>query len=377
MAVTMVPKGSGELGNLLKDFHKKYGEGIGGQGVKIKRIPRIPTGIFPLDLALGGGFPRSRLCIVYGPEGSGKSNLALLCCAYVQSHCAVCDKATEDCICEEGPTVLKAVYIDLEHTYDALWAGKLGINNEEIILLQPEYAEQAADIIEAVLHAADVGIVVVDSMAALTTTAMIENSAEKAEMGGSALVTTKLVKKATMALSGESKREHHPLLLCINQVRTQLGQYGAPEGQPGGKALQFASSMTVRINGKELFEKEISQTLPTFKETSVIIRKWKAPIVAKTCAYNLCVLEHEGRAVGSVDDWNTVSNYLKDYGVLGKTDKNKWNCIHPDGELVEYQTLTAIRAKYDAEPEFNAFLKKIVVDTELKTKGINQSGNDL
>lgn len=375
MAVTVVPKGSGELTALLKTFHKQYGEGIGGQGVKLKRIKRIPTGIFPLDLAMGGGFPRSRLCIVYGPEGSGKSNLALLACKHVQTHCSVCDKDTANCICEEGPTILKAVYIDIEHTYDSLWASQLGIDNEQIVLLQPEYAEQAADIVEAVLHAADVGIVVLDSVAALTTSAMIDSSAEKAEMGGAALVTTKMVKKATMALSGESKREHHPLLLCINQIRTRLGvMYGDPEGQPAGKALQFASSMTVRIYGKEMFDKDISSVLPTFKETSVIIKKWKAPIVAKSSSYNLCVLPHNGKPVGWVDDFPTVKSYLEAYKLFGKTDKNKFTCIGLGGEVEEYNTLTAIRAKYDAEPEFNAFLRKIIIDTELKTSGINEGG---
>jgi recombination protein RecA len=376
MAVTVVPKGSGELTSLLKTFHKQYGDGIGGQGVKLKRIKRIPTGIFPLDLAMGGGFPRSRLCITYGPEGSGKSNLALLACKYVQTHCAVCDKNTENCICEDEPTILKAVYIDVEHTYDSLWASQLGINNEEIVLLQPEYAEQAADIVEAVLHAADVGIVVIDSIAALTTSAMIDSSAEKAEMGNAALVTTKLVKKATMAMSAESKRDHHPLLLCINQIRTRLGvMYGDPEGQPGGKALQFASSMTVRIYGKELFDKEISNVLPTFKETSVIVKKWKAPIVSRSSAYNLCVLPHDGKPAGWVDDFPTVKSYLENYSLLGKNDKNKWNCIGLGGEIEEFNTLTAIRNKYDAEPEFNAFLRKIIIDTELKQNGINEGGN--
>jgi len=144
---------------------------------------------------------------------------------------------------------------------------------------------------------------------------------------------------------------------------------------PGGNALPFASSMTVRIYGKEKLDKEISDVLPTFKETSVIIKKWKVPIVSKSCTYDLCVLPHEGLGVGDVDDWNTVSNYLKTYGVLGKTDKNKWTCVTPEGEIEEFQTLTAIRTRYDQDADFNAFLKNIVVSTEMKVSGITEGGS--
>lgn len=381
MAITVTNKQTGETGELsqvLKGIHKEFGAEIGGKGVKPKLVRRIGTGIFPFDLATGGGFPKGRISIVFGMESSGKTNLALLACASVQKHCAVCGHLKDSCTCKEGPTILKAVFIDMEQTFDAWWAAQMGVNVDEIVLLQPDYAEQAADILEAVLHAADVGIVVLDSIAAMTTSSMIEGSTEKAEVGGSALVVSKMVKKVTAAFAKESKRDHTPALICINQIRTKIGvMFGNPETTPGGNLLRFASSLTVRVSASEEIDKSISEVMPTYKVTSCILRKWKVPIIGKNFEYKLCVLPHEGMRAGEVADWNMVSNHLKDYGMLGKNDKGgKWFCIDSGGELAEYATLGAVNQRYSTDPAFNKFLKDLIIREESKKSGFPVEGGD-
>jgi recombination protein RecA len=168
---------------VLSELKKQHGDQVATKGGVFKPVPRIPTGIFPLDLATGGGIPRSRVSILYGPESSAKSMQGYLALRQVQAM---------------GET---AVLIDAEHAWDNEWGGILGLDTKKLIVVQPDNAEQAVDAVEAFLYAKDVGMVLVDSVSAMVTENEIVSGAEKQIVAGAAAIVSKMVRKATMALS--------------------------------------------------------------------------------------------------------------------------------------------------------------------------------
>ena len=215
---------------IVKKMKKDYGESIAKRGSdEYVDTPRLPTGIFPFDLASGGGFPMGRVSVVFGPESSGKTNVVLK--AIGKGQQIYPDK--------------QAVFVDAEHAFDPLWARQLGVNTDRLIVIHPEYAEQAVDMIEAFLYASDVFCVALDSIAALSTQNEIESSAEKAAVGGASLVIGKLFKKATVSFNRmRNQGLMPPAFIGINQIRHKIGvMYGDPETMPGGNAIKFASSL--------------------------------------------------------------------------------------------------------------------------------------
>jgi recombination protein RecA len=301
----------GQSDAILKQIQKQFGEASATQGAEYENPPRLPTGIFPFDLATGGGFPRGKISIVYGPESSGKTNIVLKAVAMHQT------------IYPDQ----KVVFVDIENSFDPEWAKRLGVKVEDVIMLYPAYAEQCVDMVEMLLQAEDVGLVVVDSIAAMITAFEVESSAEKAIVAGNAVAVQKLTKKSIYALGDARKVGRHPTMICINQIRYKIGvMYGDPETLPGGKALPFQSAMTVRLYGKNELDKSISKTMPILKVTSCILRKWKCPVVSASFEYKMVTIPHKGLSVGQVDDWNTVQSYLRNYGWL-KKDGQHWDMV--------------------------------------------------
>ena len=335
--------GSGDADKVLAKLQKDMGEYIGHRGVDVKDVARIPTGIFPLDLALAGGIPRGRMSIVYGNESSGKTALSYLLMAQVQ---------------REGQ---KAVYIDAEFTMDAKWAAQFGIDMKELIVITPAYAEQAVDVVEAMLYAKDVGIVVIDSIAALTTDNEIASSSEKMNVGGNSYVVGKMVRKAVVALSRESSNNHFPALFCINQIRHKIGQmFGNPETFPGGNSLRFASSLTLKLYGKDEIVKEVHPAIPTFKVVTGSIQKAKMPILSKAFEYNLTVLPHGNLKVGQAPTWGFVATYCKNAGMMTQAGQGKpWVLLDKEGA-----TQKELKAIYETSAAFSQAVHEAIINRE-------------
>lgn len=189
------------------------------------QVETIPSGSLALDIALGvGGFPRGRIIEIYGPESSGKTTVALHAIAEVQKSGG------------------QAAFIDAEHALDPLYASKLGINIDELLLSQPDTGEQALEIAEALVRSGAVDIIVVDSVAALVPKAEIEG-----EMGDSHVgLQARLMSQALRKLSGAINKSK-VIAIFINQLREKVGvMFGNPETTPGGRALKFYS--TVRLD---------------------------------------------------------------------------------------------------------------------------------
>lgn len=328
-------KGSGtSLAVVLAAITKEKGDKVFSKASAVPKVLRLPTGIFEFDLATGGGFPRARYSIVYGNESSGKTNLAF--CAIAQAQ-------------RLPPPCNKAVFVDLEGAFDPEWAAMFGVDTEALIVVRPAYGEEAADLIDALVRAHDVACLVVDSLAAMIGIREVEQSTEKFDVGTSPLLIKRLCNKLVVALTEEEKQGHAPAVILLNQTRMQIGvMFGNPEKMPGGKAMLFYSVLTVRLAGKKKYIKELGPDMPAFMETTAEIKKAKIQVTQVNFDYDMCLLPHNGLAVGETDSWNNVSTHLKSMGLLKKVEKGQgWTLFG-----LTYPTLVVFQDKYAGEPEW-------------------------
>jgi len=342
------------MSGLLTQFQADMGEGIGNFGGAHAQADRIPTGVFELDLAMGGGFPRGKVSIVFGPESSGKTNVALLAIA---AHQRLWPELT-------------CAFIDVEHAFDPDWAAALGVNCEKLLVINPAFAEQAVDIVESLLRAEDCGVVVIDSLAAMVTTSEMESSAEKAVVGGAALVIGKLTRKTTAAFVAAEKEGRFPALIYINQISYKIGvMFGDPETTPGGTKPRHQSSMTLRLYGKNKLDPKISATMPVIKETKFVIKKWKCPILHASGEYEMVTYDHAGFHPGQCADFNAVSEYLKTFGDFVKDEKKGWQIL---GQ--HYPTIEVFKSKFYDDKEFGQKVRQHVVTIMLNKGELLQDG---
>lgn len=259
----------------------------------------------------------------------------------------------------------RAVFVDAENSFDPVWATTLGVDVDRLIVVSPEYAEQAVDMIEAFLYASDVFTVVLDSIAALSTQNEIESTAEKAAVGGASLVVGKLFKKATVSFNRmRNKGEMPPAFIGINQIRNKIGVlYGDPTTMPGGNAVKFSSSFTMRMYGKNVLDKKVHPVLPAFKETTVTMSKWKVPINATSAVFNMQMIEANGRKPGYVEDWPTLKAYLTELDYLDKAPKGGWLLF---GDT--FKTLDEIKAHLYGDPAYLQEVRDTIVK-EVTSKG--------
>ena len=213
------------LGQIEKQFGKGSVMRLGDAGTA-QQIEAIPTGSLGLDIALGiGGLPRGRVVEIYGPESSGKTTLALQVAAEAQKL---------------GGAV---AFIDAEHALDPLYARKLGVNIDDLLVSQPDSGEQALEITDMLVRSGAVDVVVIDSVAALTPRAEIEGEMGDSHMG----LHARLMSQAMRKLTANIKRSN-TLVIFINQIRMKIGVvFGNPETTTGGNALKFYASMRLDI----------------------------------------------------------------------------------------------------------------------------------
>ena len=217
------------LAAALSQIEKQFGKGsimrLGESDVS-RDIQVVSTGSLGLDLALGvGGLPRGRVCEIYGPESSGKTTLALSVIAQMQKL---------------GGT---AAFIDAEHALDPQYAGKLGVDVEQLLISQPDNGEQALEIADMLVRSSSVDVVVIDSVAALVPKAEIEGEMGEPQMG----LQARLMSQALRKLTANIKRSN-TLVIFINQIRMKIGiMFGNPETTTGGNALKFYASVRIDI----------------------------------------------------------------------------------------------------------------------------------
>ena len=220
------------LRNTTEQIEKKFGKGSImklGDNVHLN-VDAIPTGVLPLDIALGiGGVPKGRIVEIYGPESSGKTTLALQILSEAQA---------------QGGTV---AFIDAEHAMDPIYAARLGVDIDNVLISQPDTGEQALEICDMLVHSGAVECIVVDSVAALVPRAEIEGEMGDATVGLQARLMSQALRKLTGSLS-----KSNTTCIFINQLREKIGvMFGNPETTTGGRALKFFSSVRIEIRRVE------------------------------------------------------------------------------------------------------------------------------
>ena len=219
---------AGSVDNAITQIQRQFGNGsimrLGTQTAE--KMPVISSGCLSLDIALGvGGFPKGRVAEIYGPESSGKTTLALHVVAEAQKL---------------GGT---AAFIDAEHALDTSYAGRLGVDVDNLLVSQPDYGEQALEIAEILIRSGGVDVIVIDSVAALTPKAEIDGNVGDSHMGLQARLMSQAMRKFTGVLN-----KSNTVLIFINQIRMKIGvMFGNPETTTGGNALKFYSSLRLDI----------------------------------------------------------------------------------------------------------------------------------
>ena len=245
------------LQTALAQIEKQFGKGAVmklGQNSSLN-VEAIPTGSLSLDIALGiGGVPRGRIVEIYGPESSGKTTVALHIVAEAQKMGG------------------EAVFIDVEHALDPVYAQALGVDIDSLLVSQPDTGEQALEICEALVRSGAIDVVVVDSVAAMTTKAEIEGEMGDSFVGLQARLMSQALRKLTGAIS-----KSNAVCIFINQLREKIGvMYGNPETTPGGRALKFYSSVRLDVRKKDPI-KEGGEIIGNLTRVKVVKNKVAPP----------------------------------------------------------------------------------------------------
>lgn len=327
------------LAELIGAMNTKFGPGSlfsasGAAGIRMEKVDVVPTHSLNLDIATGiGGLPRGRIVEIYGPESSGKTTLTLHVIAEAQKQGLLCG------------------FVDAEHALDVKYARKLGVDMSKLVLSQPENGEQALDLVEQLCLSGKVGVVIVDSVAALTPKAELEGSMEQAGMGTHARMMSKAMRK----LAGAAQRTN-TMIIFINQIRMKIGVvYGSPEVTTGGQALRYFSSMRIEVRrvtaikdgedilGNRTRAKVIKNKLaPPFKEAEFDIEFGKG--ISRSGEIVDLGVEHE--IIEKAGAWFSYKGVKIGQG---RSNAKSWLEEHPkEAEEVAAGIMAAITAKAPA-----------------------------
>ncbi|MBR3477902.1 MAG: recombinase RecA [Bacteroidaceae bacterium] len=275
----------------MAKIEKSYGHGsimrLGEEN--IEKIDCIPTGSIGLNAALGiGGYPKGRIIEIYGPESSGKTTLAL--------------HAIAECQKEGGI----AAFIDAEHAFDRFYASKLGVDINNLLISQPDNGEQALEIADQLISSAAVGIIVIDSVAALTPKAEIEGDMGDNKVGLQARLMSQALRKLTATIS-----KTKTTCIFINQLREKIGvMFGNPETTTGGNALKFYSSVRIDIRKKEAI-KNGDEVIGNTVKVKIVKNKVAPPF--RKCEFDIMFGSGISRS-GELVDLGTSLEILKKSG---------------------------------------------------------------
>lgn len=320
--VSGTPSSRMDLSDIVKAIEKQHGSGTVMMAREKTQPLRIPTGIFALDLALMGGIFGNTINEFLGPKHSGKTTACLKTLAQAQRM---------------FPNQTPA-FIDVEHTFDEVWAAKLGVDLDHLLLVQPTTGEEAVDQCQGLMAHPGISLVVLDSIAALTPMKEVDESAEAAHVGIHAKLVTRLVRKANVAISAASKEGRNIALLVTNQQRAGIGKW-APPGQeaisnPGGKALEHYTSLQVKFKNKEGLKKDddgIDMLDVNEHAFSVDKNKFNAGIRKGEFLLMRGALPELGLSEGDIDDVQTMIAFAKKLGIYRGAGR-AWTLELPEWE---------------------------------------------
>ena len=306
------------LAAAMKQIEKDFGKGsimrLGDDATRMD-VKVVSTGILPLDVALGiGGLPRGRITEIYGPEAGGKTTVSLHIIAAIQ---------------QQGGT---AAFIDAEHALDPMYAKRLGVDVDNLLLAQPDTGEQGLDIAEALIRSAAIDVVVVDSVAALVPKSEIEGEMGDSNVGLHARMMSKAMRKLT-AIIGKTDT----VAIFINQIREKVGiMFGNPEVTTGGRALKFYSSIRLEVRKGEAI-KQGTEVIGNRVKIKVAKNKVAPPF--RTAEFDLIYGEGYSK-VGSLIDMGVAFEIIDKAGAFfsyngerlgqGRENAKKFLRDHPE-----------------------------------------------
>lgn len=307
------PKITGELKETLDAVTKRFGSGVIQSGEDVMQPDRISTGVFILDLATLGGIPHNRCSMVVGERHAGKTTIASKILGNVQRQFP-----------NQHP-----VYLDIEGTLDTKWAEDLGVDISHMQVARCETGEMAVDVADALIESKEVSLIVVDSVAALTPYKEIDSSAEDAHVGLQARLMSSFIRKVTSGMIRERRNDHFVTILFLNQFRSKIGgfqSFGEPRSIPGGKALEFATSLQLILKNKENKGRNSHgvENIAT-NEHPYTITKNKMCNGPRTGEFTL-VREDDavpGLLTGEIDNAPTILTYAKKFGYYTGAGKNQ------------------------------------------------------
>lgn len=299
---TKVHKPTGEFADVLAAVNKKSSKGTMRTASDTRaEYGRVRTGILVMDLCLGGGWKYSRGCMLYGEKSAGKSTVALISVA----------NALRD-----NPNSV-AIWLDIEGTFDATWARRLGVDLERLHICEPDTGEDAVDLADAFLRTKEVCMIVTDSIAFLTPAREIDMSSEQSHVGIHAKLIGNYIRKVNNGMIRERKRGHHVIVMHLNQFRMKIGvMFGDPRVLPGGKALEFSTSQQMQLSNKE--HKAINgedKGIVLYNEHGILITKDKTGGRLKEGQFKLVRDESEGFDPGYIDQTKYVLTCAKRAGL--------------------------------------------------------------
>ena len=304
----------------LAQIEKVHGKGSVMRLGEDTRLPIdvIPTGSVALDVALGiGGLPRGRIIEIYGPESSGKTTVALHAIANAQAEGGIC------------------AFIDAEHALDPDYAGKLGVNTDELLVSQPDNGEQALEIADTLVRSGALSLIVIDSVAALTPRAEIEGEMGDSHVGLQARLMSQALRKMTGAL-----KSANTTAIFINQLREKIGvMLGSPETTTGGRALKFYSSVRLDVRRIETL-KDGSEMVGNRTRVKVVKNKVAPPF--KQAEFDIIYGEGISRE-GSLIDMGVTNGIIRKAGAwftyeadqLGQGKENARNFLKNNPKIAE------------------------------------------
>ena len=308
----------------LSTIEKSYGKGsimrLGDRAAFQYEV--IPTGSIGLDMALGiGGLPRGRIVEIYGPEASGKTTLCMHIVSEAQKKGGIC------------------AFIDTEHALDPIYAQKIGVNTEGLLLSQPDYGEQALEIAETLVRSGAVDVVVIDSVAALVPRHELEGEMGDAQMGGQARLMSQALRKLTAVVS-----KSRTLIIFTNQLREKIGvMMGNPETTTGGRALKFYASVRLDVRRSEAI-KVGTDVVGSRTKVKVVKNKMAPPF--RTVEFDIVYGEGISKAgeiidlgveAGMIERSGTWFSYGTERIGQGRENARRWIIENPD-VLVDLQT---------------------------------------
>lgn len=351
---------------MFSAVNKKYGKGAIGTGKSIERrsVQRLSTGSFRLDFALGGGWARGRMNLIWGERSSAKTTDMLKTAGLAQKT----DTLTGKFIWEvENPLPMVVQWIDVEGAFDRLWAEAHGVDVDALILSRPETGEQTADMVEASLSSGAVDVVIIDSLAAMVPQAELEGAMDANSIGVAARLNSKMFRKVQARINEAARSEHAlmPTLLVINQLRTKIGvMFGDPSVKPGGVAQDFYSSIEVRKTASKIEHFDQEKMLPRCGLFKFVVIKNKLSPPRVNGEYTMMLADDpkdERLRAGTIDEVKEVIAAAERLGVYASADR-KYRIYDQ-----EFETKRELYEKYVLDAQRFTTLKRDLLAQLLPT----------